>query len=74
MEIHLEGINLEIYNKVLNFFNGDEIKTEQWFNTHNPQLANRTPASFILLGRSTKLMSYIDSALELNQPPQQKIF
>ena len=42
-------------------------KTIRWFNTANPLLGNIKPADMLLMGRSTKLLSFIKTSLLQNE-------
>lgn len=62
----------DVVEKVYNFFNKtfDELisknKTQVWFKTENPQLANFTPKQMILLGKIKRVIQFVDYALEQN--------
>jgi len=47
-------------------FFGDKRKTILWFQTENPLLGNVTPRAMIRLGRFSKLLRFIRTALDEN--------
>lgn len=55
----------ECFNLVLDFFKGDEIKTNYWFKTYNP-LLGATPSILIERGRIDKLLKWIEVQIEEN--------
>lgn len=57
------SIDLYVYEKILNYFNGDHDKTKIWFKTPNPGLGNICPLVMIGLGRTEKLVKFIDDRL-----------
>jgi hypothetical protein len=54
-----------VYLKVYNFFN-DYNKTNVWFATQNHLLGGYSPISLVKLGKTDKLINFIDTALEEN--------
>ena len=52
------------YDKVLQYFNGDTTKTWTWFKTPNPALGMVSPLDMMRVGRTKKLLSFIDSRLK----------
>lgn len=55
-------------DKVLEFFDGDMLKSGEWFNTSNPHLGNLTPIHYASLKGCDKLEEWIDNQLEGNSP------
>ena len=53
-------------NLVGSFFNSSE-KTIMWFKIPNPLLGNMTPRDMIRIGRSKRLMQFIQNALSENK-------
>ncbi len=53
-------------NLVASFFQ-DANKTMLWFQTPNPELGDMKPRDMIILGRFSKLLSFIQIALEENK-------
>lgn len=51
--------------RVAEFFKDDEAKTLLWMNTKNPQLANYIPNEVIKLGRSQRLIDFINYSLDV---------
>lgn len=58
----------EIYDLVLDFFDGSIVKTEAWFSTKNPLLGNVSPVYMLIVGREDKLKKFVTTQLELNLP------
>ncbi len=54
------------FNLVNKFFNYDESKTIEWFNTNNVLLGGYTPMGILGMGRGQKLLSFIKDSLEEN--------
>lgn len=54
------------YLLIKDFFKNDEAKTIAWFNCPNPGLGGITPLHMIKVGRSAKLIKFIESSLEGN--------
>jgi hypothetical protein len=44
-------------------------KAQLWMNTENPHLGNSTPDHLVMMGRSHKLMSFIENAIDENGDP-----
>ena len=63
----IEWANL--LNLVAGFFKGDPQKTFLWFTISNPSLGNISPRDMIRVGRYKKLMSFVQNALNENNPP-----
>lgn len=63
----IEWANL--LNLVAGFFKGDPQKTYLWFTIPNPSLGNISPRDMIRIGRYKKLMSFVQNALDENNPP-----
>jgi hypothetical protein len=59
---HLENI-ANICNLVFQFFQ-DEVKTKLWLRTPNPMLGNLSPRTMLRLGRSTRLLQFVNQAME----------
>lgn len=57
------------YGKVLEFFKGDQTKTELWFKTSNPLLGNVSPIDMVRLGRFAKLVHFVETSLAENEAP-----
>jgi len=53
-------------NLVGRFFENDLAKTVMWFHTPNPLLGNLSPRELIRMGRSAKLLKFIQIALSEN--------
>lgn len=53
---------------VLKFFDGDDKKTDLWFDTANPHLGQHPPSEMIAEGRVEKLLAWIKGQLEGNGP------
>lgn len=49
------------------YFKGNPIKTDLWFNMKNPILGDISPNDMIRFGRINKLILWIESALEENK-------
>lgn len=60
------NINSTNHNLILNFFKGDIEKTELWFWSKNPSLANTTPEEYSKMHGEDKLMYFIESQLSEN--------
>lgn len=54
---------------VLEFFQGNYLKTMYWFYTPNPQLGDVSPFTMICAGREDKLLKFIEIAIDENKPP-----
>lgn len=52
--------SLELYEKVLRFFNNDEIKTYMWFNETKKELDDDTAANFIRNNDLDRLEDFIN--------------
>lgn len=48
---------------VKEFFNGNEKKTEEWFETPNPSLGGISPKLMIAMGKEEKLLKFIKAQL-----------
>jgi Protein of unknown function (DUF2384) len=59
---HLENI-ANICNLVFQFFQ-DEVKTKLWLRTPNPMLGNMSPRAMLRLGRCTRLLRFVNEAIE----------
>jgi hypothetical protein len=59
---HLENI-ANICNLVFQFFQ-DEVKTKLWLQTPNPMLGNVSPRTMLRLGRCTRLLQFVNQAME----------
>jgi hypothetical protein len=46
------------------YFNGDTAKTWAWFKTPLPALDNLSPLEMIKIGRTVKLLKFIDNKLK----------
>lgn len=62
------NLRAESRDLVLRFFNGDEEKTNLWFETENPLLGGITPNIFEVIRGSDKLLKFIKELLEQNEP------
>lgn len=51
-------------HNILNKFFNDTQKVEKWLNTLNPNLGNSTPQKLMDNGRSHKVLSFVESAME----------
>jgi hypothetical protein len=58
----------EIFEKVLNYFEGDYYKTLLWFYSENILLGGVSPTWMVTTNRIKKLKSFVDSQLEGNHP------
>ncbi len=56
-----------LFNLVAGHFQGNALKTAQWFSTLNPLLGNVSPKDMIRLGRYKKLLSFVMNALAENR-------
>jgi len=54
---------------VMEFFK-DPQKTKLWFETPNPQLGGIAPSDMIKLGRTRKLLAFVQTAVQENAPPR----
>jgi hypothetical protein len=68
---HLTGIAV-ICGLVAQFFEGDAIKTQLWFQTKNPMLGNISPRDMVRYGRHEKLNRFVLDALAENGMPVPK--
>jgi len=59
---HLENI-ANICNLVFQFFQ-DDVKTKLWLQTPNPMLGNVSPRDMLRFGRYSKLLRFINQAME----------
>jgi hypothetical protein len=59
---------VEIVILVYDFFEHDRVKTKQWFRTRNPQLGFVSPNTMIRDGRSRKLLQWVITQMNENQP------
>lgn len=57
----------EVRRLVLEFFQGNEEKTELWFNTPNPLLGGTAPATMIAVGREDRLLRFVQDQLAQNE-------
>lgn len=55
---------------VLEFFVGDEAKTDLWFSSENPLLGGISPNQMIMVGRVRKLAMFVEQQLAENQGPE----
>jgi hypothetical protein len=60
----------EIRRLVLEFFAGNEEKTDLWFSTPNPLLGGISPGKMIALGREDRLLRFVQDQLAENQKPR----
>jgi len=58
----------KIADLVMGFFK-DEEKTRLWFHTENPMLGGIRPIDLIKLGRSEKLLKFVQTAIKENKRP-----
>lgn len=56
------------YMLVLDFFKNDKEKVNTWFMTENPGLGDVSPISMVMVGRSKKLLAFVESRLEELRP------
>jgi hypothetical protein len=68
---HLTGIAV-ICSLVAQFFEGDAIKTQLWFQTKNPMLGNISPRDMVRYGRHEKLNRFVLDALAEDGMPVPK--
>lgn len=59
----------QVANMVARIFNGDAVKTAQWFKTKNPMLGDVSPRDMVRLGRYDRLRKYIITAIADNSSP-----
>lgn len=52
---------------VAEFFEGDAIKTAQWFKMPNPAFGSISPRDLIRFGRFRKVMTFVQNALSANR-------
>lgn len=57
-----------LLNLVAGYFDGNRLKTIQWFTTPNPLLGGLSPRDMIKLGRYNKLLKFVVNAMEQNIP------
>lgn len=60
-----------IYNLVLQFFQGDRLKTRQWFITPNPFLGNFIPRLMIMSGKIDRLYKFVQNTITENNYTQE---
>jgi hypothetical protein len=60
---------LELFDRVKVLMGWDDIKTDYWFTTPNPNLGGTTPDRMIVIGRAHKLEKFIANAEYENKPP-----
>lgn len=56
-----------IIEPVIEFFDGDLHKVEQWMNTENPMLGGVSPCEMLLNERGERLQKFIDEAMRQNR-------
>jgi hypothetical protein len=54
---------------VLEFFGGNEKKTDLWLKSSNPLLGGISPEKMIVLGREVRLLRFVQSQLADNEAP-----
>lgn len=52
---------------VAGFFEGDVVKTAQWFKMPNPAFGSISPRDLIRLGRFKKVMTFVQNAISANK-------
>lgn len=57
----------KIMDLIMEFFKQDIVKTCTWFMTANPLLGNIAPVVMLRMGRTEKLLKFIQSLKEENQ-------
>lgn len=67
MTVNYDSVIAEIWDLVHNFFQGDEYKTDAWFETANPLLGNITPSDLLNMGRGEYLLRWTKSSLAENE-------
>jgi len=60
-------ILIRIYEKAIKFFDGDSMKTLEWYMSKNPGLGVVSPNEMIRMGREEKLEKWIDEQLAMNE-------
>lgn len=60
----------EAHKLVLEFFDGDEEKTDLWFSTENPMLGNVRPME-MAIWQTDKLLKFIKDSFDENKPPEE---
>lgn len=56
------------FDRVKEYFGGDNERTWLWFKTRNPGLGGVSPLDIIKVGREKKLMQFIDDRFNGNYP------
>lgn len=59
----------EIRRLVLGFFDGNEDKTNLWFQSQNPLLGGIAPEKMIAAGREERLLLFVRQQLAENEGP-----
>jgi hypothetical protein len=67
MKLQYDRYYKKAFERVLEFFNGDGVKTKQWMHTKNPGLGEVTPIDMVRHGRGEEVMKFIDSSLSQNE-------
>lgn len=62
----------EIRNLVLEFFKGDQKKTDLWFSSDNPLLGGISPDNMIKVGRIERLADFVCYQLWENEVPKKE--
>jgi hypothetical protein len=52
------------FDKIKNYFNGDNKKAWTWWTTPNPALGMVSPLNMLRNGRAHKLKQFIDNAID----------
>ena len=67
MQEYLE-IVLKTYDIVLDFFKGDEDKTNLWFTSDNLNFGGSSPQTLVEAGRVSKVLLFVENAAKENRP------
>lgn len=59
-KMEFETADFKIFKLILQFFDDDSEKATNWINTPNPNIGNVAPCDMIAVGRSEKLLKYIE--------------
>jgi len=62
------GKRLRIQDLIYKYFNGDCKKVMLWLKSPNPNLGSYTPYQMMTIGRTQKLLDFVESSIAGNHP------
>lgn len=62
--------SVEVYVKVLTFFDKNKERADAWMGAVNPMLGEVSPDAMLRIGRGAKLLEFVDHSLAENADPR----